>query len=156
MWSLLGGNQRSTNQITIPKYVADPKPDSIQLATALQYGTALGLPSLSAFLRDFTAKVFDPGYSNWETLINAGSTDAWSKICTLLLERGDGILCEEWTYPSALATAWPSGFRPVALPMDGAGMTPEGLEDLLCNWNEGEHDGMKRYVLARMQLLPVL
>lgn len=62
-----------------------------------------GLPPLQAFIKEFTAKVFQPAYANFDTLLNAGSTDAWSKICTLLCERGDGILCEEWTYPSALA-----------------------------------------------------
>lgn len=64
---------------------------------------ATGLPALQQFIHDFTARVFDPAYADFETLLNAGSTDAWSKICTTLLERGDGILCEEWTYPSALA-----------------------------------------------------
>jgi hypothetical protein len=114
-----------TTTFTIPKYADDAQ--AVQLSTALQYGelsfpspfarsrskltrhlgvgTATGLPSLTKFIHDFTAKVYDPGYSNWEVLINAGSTDAWSKICTTLLERGDGILCEEWTYPSALAVS---------------------------------------------------
>ncbi|ORY77211.1 pyridoxal phosphate-dependent transferase [Leucosporidium creatinivorum] len=131
-----------TTTFTIPKFADDAQ--AIQLSTALQYGTATGLPSLATFIHDFTAKVYDPGYSNWEVLVNAGSTDAWSKICTTLLERGDGILCEEWTYPSALATAWPSGFKPVPLPMDGGGMTAEGLEDLLANWDPEARGGMSR------------
>ena len=99
---------------------------------------------MAEFIHAFTAKAFTPGYSNFETLLNAGSTDAWSKITTTLLESGDGILCEEWTYPSALSAAWPNGFRPVPLPMDGGGMTPEGMEELLGSWNPDEHDGMRR------------
>ena len=81
------------------------------------------VPGLAKFLHEFVDTVYQPGYSDWEVMINAGSTDAWSKIVPLLLNKGDGILCEEWTYPSALSTAWPAGFRPVPLPMDGQGMT---------------------------------
>ncbi|KAK4051762.1 hypothetical protein OIO90_004586 [Microbotryomycetes sp. JL221] len=143
LWSLLS-NRPASRTITIPKFEQEPTPESIQLSTALQYGTAAGLPALAKFINEFVDKVFDPGYGNWEIVINAGSTDAWGKICSLILEPGDGILCEEWTYPSALATAWPNGFRPVALPMDGAGMTPEGLEHLLANWDKSAHDGMRR------------
>ncbi|KAM0789987.1 hypothetical protein ACM66B_005319 [Microbotryomycetes sp. NB124-2] len=142
LWSLF--SSRPTTQFTIPKYEHDAKPDSIQLSTALQYGTSAGLPKLGAFLREFTEKVYRPGYANWDIILNAGSTDAWGKIIELLLEPGDGILCEGYTYPSALATAWPHVFKPVPLPMDGAGMTAEGLEHVLANWNEDEHDGMKR------------
>lgn len=65
-------------------------------------GTATGLAPLQAFIKEFTSVVFQPAYANYDTLMNAGSTDAWSKICTTLCERGDGILCEEWTYPSAI------------------------------------------------------
>ena len=64
---------------------------------------ATGLPPLQAFIKEFVATVFQPAYADWDLLVCAGSTDAWAKICTTLLERGDGILCEEWTYPSALA-----------------------------------------------------
>ncbi|KAK4047631.1 hypothetical protein OIV83_005289 [Microbotryomycetes sp. JL201] len=142
LWSLF--SSRPTTQFTIPKYEQDAKPDSIQLSTALQYGTSAGLPKLGQFIREFTEKVYQPEYGNWDIIINAGSTDAWGKICELLLEPGDGIMCEGYTYVSALATAWPHGFRPVPLPMDGAGMTAEGLEELLANWDESAHDGMKR------------
>lgn len=32
------GAQAKTTRLDIPKYVSDPKPDSLQLSTALQYG----------------------------------------------------------------------------------------------------------------------
>ncbi|KAI5480676.1 hypothetical protein MNV49_007603 [Pseudohyphozyma bogoriensis] len=142
LWNLLAP---STKKIEVPKYAADPKdPNAIQLAVALQYGTATGIPPLANFIREFTGLVFTPAYTNWTTLINAGSTDAWGKIATMLGDRGDGILCEEWTYPSALSSAWPAGLRPVPIPMDGAGMTPEGMEKILAEWNLEERGGMKR------------
>lgn len=42
-------------------------------------------------------------------------------------------------------TGWPSGFRPVPLKMDGEGMTPAGLTDVLANWDVAARDGMTRY-----------
>jgi hypothetical protein len=66
-------------------------------------GTAQGLPALHNFIDSFVSHVYDPGYADFKTVINAGSTDAWGKIVTTLCEPGDGVLCEEWTYPSALA-----------------------------------------------------
>ncbi|SGZ29995.1 BQ5605_C052g12585 [Microbotryum silenes-dioicae] len=141
LWSFF---KPTTTTITIPKYIPNATLDQIQLSSALQYGTAVGIPSLAKFIKDFTELVFRPGYANYETLVNAGSTDAWSKICTTLLERGDGFLCEQNTYPSALSTAWPSGFRPIPLPMDGAGFTPEGLQDLLEDWDVFARGGMRR------------
>jgi hypothetical protein len=47
-------------------------------------GTAAGLPALHDFINTFTARVYKPGYSDWATVINAGSTDAWGKIITTL------------------------------------------------------------------------
>lgn len=45
---------------------------------------------------------------------------------------------------SDCSTAWPSGIKPVPLPMDGDGLTVDGMEQVLANWNPDEHDGMQR------------
>ncbi|GAA6038133.1 hypothetical protein JCM8097_007563 [Rhodosporidiobolus ruineniae] len=137
-----GQAAKKTDEWSVNKYETDPL--KVQLSSALQYGTATGLPALAAFLRTFTARVYRPAYKNYACLVNAGSTDAWSKIVTTLCDPGDGVLAEEWTYPSALATAWPYGIKPVPLPMDGEGMTPEGLDELLGGWNAEERGGMRR------------
>ncbi|GAA5841313.1 hypothetical protein JCM11251_001622 [Rhodosporidiobolus azoricus] len=139
---LPGGGAKKTDTWEIRKF--EDEPGKIQLSSALQYGTAAGLPALHSFIDTFTAHVYRPATSDWATVINAGSTDAWGKIVTTLCNPGDGVLAEEWTYPSALASAWPYGIRPVALPMDGEGMTPEGMDEILGNWNEEERGGMKR------------
>lgn len=47
------------------------------------------------------------------------------------------------TFPDC-STAWPSGIKPVPLPMDGDGLTVNGMEQVLANWNPEEHDGMQR------------
>ena len=43
------------------------------------------------------------------------------------------------------STAWPNGFKPVPLPIDGEGLTVNGMRDLLENWDPSQHDGMRRY-----------
>ncbi|BGP41633.1 hypothetical protein JCM10450v2_005696 [Rhodotorula kratochvilovae] len=142
LWSWIAGGGKKTDSWTIPKFSDDKT--QIQLSSALQYGTAAGLPPLAKFIHEFTDRVYQPGTADFRTVINAGSTDAWGKIATTLADPGDGVLCEEWTYPSALASVWPSGIKPVTLPMDGEGMTPEGMDALLAGWNPDEHGGMRR------------
>ncbi|KPV72309.1 uncharacterized protein RHOBADRAFT_55794 [Rhodotorula graminis WP1] len=141
LWSWIAGTKK-TDLWTLNKFDADKT--KIQLSSALQYGTAAGLAPLAKFIHEFTERVYQPGTADFRTVINAGSTDAWGKIATTLSNPGDGILCEEWTYPSALASVWPSGLKPVTLLMDNEGMTPEGMDDLLSAWNPDERGGMKR------------
>ncbi len=75
LWKLFGGSGRKekTSTITIPKY-AD-RPEDINLATALQYGMATGLPALSKFINEFVGKTYKPAFSDWTTLIQTGNTD---------------------------------------------------------------------------------
>jgi aromatic amino acid aminotransferase I len=42
LMSLFTSDQVKTSRLEIPKYVSDPKPDSLQLSTALQYGQSQG------------------------------------------------------------------------------------------------------------------
>lgn len=131
-----------TKTITVPKWPS--KPDELSLSTALQYSTAEGMPALLKFTYDFTARVYQPATADFKTLMCCGSTDAWGKIVTTLCNRGDGVLCEEWTYSSALSTAWPNGIKPVAVDMDGEGIIPAAFESLLRDWDPTKRGGMQR------------
>ena len=53
------------------------------------------------------------------------------------------ILTEEWTYPSALASAKPYGVLPVPIKIDGEGMRADDLRRVLAEWDEEER-GAKR------------
>lgn len=137
-----------TTRIEVKKYEKNPGPTTIQLSTALQYSQATGLLPLQSFIHTFVAELYRPAYANFETLLCAGSTAAFQVICTTLAESGDGLLCEDYTYPSALATAWPSGIKPVPCPIDGGGLVAEGMEEILANWDVEARGGMKRSVVA--------
>lgn len=75
LWKLFGGSSRKekTAPITVPKYPANS--GDINLAQALQYGTATGLPQLREFINNFAEKVYQPAYSDWTTLVHTGNTD---------------------------------------------------------------------------------
>lgn len=64
----------------------------------------------------------------------------WNRISRLLLNPGDTVLVEEWTFPSALASAHPIDVRWKGVPMDSQGMRPDSLREILAGWNV-ERDG---------------
>jgi aromatic amino acid aminotransferase I len=59
--------------VTIPKYAA--KPGDLCLATTLQYSPAVAIPQLQQIMYDFTAKVYQPAYEDFTTLVHTGNTD---------------------------------------------------------------------------------
>ncbi|OCF35477.1 aromatic amino acid aminotransferase I [Kwoniella heveanensis CBS 569] len=135
---------KPTISFTIPKYA--PKPTdatTIQLSSSLQYAAATGPPALPLFLREYVSKVYRPAYADWDVLVNVGATDGWSKIVNMLVELGDAILVEEWTYPSAENTFLAYECERVPVKMDAEGILPEILEKVLSEWDE-EKRGKRR------------
>jgi aromatic amino acid aminotransferase I len=65
------------------------------------------------------------------------------KAMSTFMNPGERFITEEWTYPSALATASPFGVYPVAIAMDGEGMRSDSLREMLQAWDE-EQMGAKR------------
>lgn len=114
-----------------------------QLSVALQYAMPSGLPPLAAFCRQFTELVYKPAYADWSVLLNSGNTDAWSKVALTLCNPGETILVEEATYPAATATVLPQGVHCRGVAMDGQGMLPDALEEVLASWDE-EAQGARR------------
>lgn len=68
---------------------------------------------------------------------------SWSKAIMTFCNPGDVFLTEEWTYPSALATARPYGVQPIPVKIDGEGMRSDDLRKVLAEWDE-EVRGAKR------------
>lgn len=131
---LLGG---SNVNFTIPKYADDPKdPMAIQLATSLQYQAATGPPAFPKFLRRYVETIFRPAYADWDVLLDVGATDGFGKVFNMLLELGDSILVEEWSYPGAMNAYEPFEVNVVALKMDGQGVLPDYMEETLANWDD--------------------
>jgi aromatic amino acid aminotransferase I len=138
---LFGSKKLET--ISVPKYVKDAKPTDLQLATSLQYQAATGPPALPLFLRKYVETVYKPAYGDWDVLLNVGNTDGWAKIVGLLMEKGDAVLVEEWTYPGAENAFLPLECEMVAIKMDGEGVLPSHMDKVLGEWDE-EKRGKKR------------
>ncbi|KAF5393629.1 hypothetical protein D9757_000057 [Collybiopsis confluens] len=135
IWNLLPwSNKERTTSFTVPKY--SRQTGDLSLETGLQYSLAKGLPQLDQILHEFVSKIFQPGYSNWTTLVHTGNTDGWSKVVQTILNPGDGLLCSEWTYPSAMANAMPYNIKYVPISMDSEGMDSTSLRKTLMGWDE--------------------
>ncbi|EJD01652.1 PLP-dependent transferase [Fomitiporia mediterranea MF3/22] len=143
-WRLFSSNKKErTEHMSIPKYTSAKPSEEISLDVALQYGTAQGLIPLQNFMREFTKRVYRPQYADFTTLVHAGNTDGWGKAMQTLCNPGEKFLTEEWTYPSALASARPYGVMPVAIKIDNEGMRSDDLRKVLEEWDE-EARGAKR------------
>ncbi|KAI0065787.1 PLP-dependent transferase [Artomyces pyxidatus] len=137
LWRLFGTDKGTehTTRVVVPKAPVAGD-DGLNLATALQYGPATGIAKTQKFIHDFTARVHQPAYSDFATLVHAGNTDGWSRVVKALCNPGDTIITEDWTYPSAVANATPVGVNFLPVPMDGQGMRPDSLRKLLAEWDE--------------------
>ena len=115
----------------------------MNLSTALQHGSGTGDVLLRNWAREFTQKVFQPAYADWDILLNSGNTDAWCKIVRLLCEPGDVILVEKHTYPSSQSLWIPMGCQAAPVELDSEGLRADALENILEGW-EASHPGVKR------------
>jgi DNA-binding transcriptional MocR family regulator len=123
----------------------------IDLATALEYGTAEGYPPLLNFIREFTRTNLHPNVpykGGPDVVLTCGNTDGFSKVIQALSnewfpgenlnEVREGLLVEEYCYMNAVQTARPRGLNIVPVKMDDEGMIPfgeGGLKDVLENWD---------------------
>jgi hypothetical protein len=69
-----------------------------------------------------------------------------------LLNKGEGILVGEWTYPAALATATSFGVSPVPIAIDGQGIQSDHLRKVLSEWDENARCMPRPHV---MYIIPV-
>ncbi|PWY86481.1 aromatic amino acid aminotransferase [Aspergillus sclerotioniger CBS 115572] len=146
------GYSHSTERRIVPK--ESPTTNllkKIDLTTALQYGTAEGLPVMADFIRQFTRDHLHPNvpYAGGpSTLLTCGSTDGFAKAIETFsspwdprrdwISQREGILCEEFVYMNAIQTVNPRGLNVVAVAIDAQGMLAYGkggLADVLENWD---------------------
>ncbi|KAJ6539317.1 pyridoxal phosphate-dependent transferase, partial [Mycena capillaripes] len=134
LWKLLGAGKEKTTPVTVPKYPV--RPEDLNLATALQYGMSSGIPQLQKIVKEFSDKVYQPAYGNYQILLHAGNTDGWNKVVITICNPGEGVLVSKWTYPSAMASMQPYNIKPVPVEIDGEGMRSDALRTLLTEWDE--------------------
>jgi aromatic amino acid aminotransferase I / 2-aminoadipate transaminase len=67
-------------------------------------------------------------------LLSCGNTDALYKIFNMVLDPGDFVLVEEFTYPSALASLRPLRVNTIGVKLDSEGILESDLLHILTNW----------------------
>ncbi|KIJ20218.1 hypothetical protein PAXINDRAFT_166331 [Paxillus involutus ATCC 200175] len=149
---LFGTNdaKERTSSVTIPKYPT--LPSDVNLAACLQYSGAVAQGQLQEFLHHFVSEVYQPLIEDYSILIDTGNTDGWNRAVMMLCNPGEGVLCEEWTYPSAVASMLPSNIKPVPIAMDGLGMRSDDLERVLSTWDADARQMPRPHV---MYIIPV-
>ena len=66
------------------------------------------------------------------TMVTDSTTHALDAVTSVLMNPGDSILIEEYTYCHFTdCTVERQGYQPVSVPMDEGGITPEGLEKVI-------------------------
>ncbi|KAK7416721.1 hypothetical protein QQX98_005047 [Neonectria punicea] len=146
---------RLAPHIRIPRH--GDGPDSVRkidLATALQYGGALGYPPLYAWLRKLSSSVYHPNipYEGGADIITTrGSADGLSKIFELLFNPWDedlshvrdreGLIVEGFVYGPPVTQIKPKDVNIAPVKMDAQGMLAYGtgsLFEVLQNWDPAQ------------------
>ncbi|KAJ5738059.1 hypothetical protein N7493_001214 [Penicillium malachiteum] len=69
----------------------------------------------------------------------------------MFYEKDDCIIVDEYTFSTALETAWPlgikTGIKTVPIPMDKEGLIPEALNHQISNWEESKVESRKPFLL---------
>ncbi|KIX95508.1 uncharacterized protein Z520_08628 [Fonsecaea multimorphosa CBS 102226] len=109
---------------------------SIDLSIALSYGYSLGCEQLIQYLATHVSHVHSPPYSDWEICLTGGNTMAMETAFRNFTDPGDFVLVEEYTYSGMIEAATPLGLKLVPVAMDGDGLSPQSLNNILSTWNE--------------------
>lgn len=118
---------------------------TLDLAKALQYMQGTGDRELLGFMRAHTEMIHHPPYEDWDVLMTAGNTNAIETCLRMLLNRGETLLIEEYSFSSVLECARPQGIVPISVKLDGQGIIPAALDEQLNSWDESK--GPKPQVL---------
>jgi aromatic amino acid aminotransferase I len=93
---------------------------------SINYQRGDGMPVLKEWIKSHTASVHKPP-NDFGSCVTVGSTDAISKILTLL--ECDSLIFDEFAYGHSVITSETLGKKPIGVRMDENGMLPSVLRD---------------------------
>jgi aromatic amino acid aminotransferase I len=128
----------------------------VGLSSTLQYGLGTGDPHLVSFLKAHTQMVHNPPYEDWSTTLTCGNTYSFYTCLRMLVEKGDYLIMEEYTYSSAISTCGPMGIKVVGIEMDDEGMLPASLDTVMSNWDVSVRGARKPRVVYLVPYPPFL
>ena len=111
------------------------------LDVALNYGQATGSAQMLRFVTEHTEIVHQPPYDDWACTTSIGTTNAFELACRMLVNRGDYVLTESYTFSSAVETLRPLGANLIGINMDAEGLLPAHIDSILTDWDPTNRDG---------------
>lgn len=121
-------------KVHIPKDPSRAGKNDLPLAQTLQYGLSGGAQCLVDFIKEHTEMTHSIPYKNWDICATTGNTNAWDSVLRTFTNAGDSILCEEFSFSSAIECAHGQQIKVIPAKVDLEGLLPEALEDQLNNW----------------------
>jgi len=114
--------------------LADPQ-------AALQYSNTNGMPELLAHL-EVLQKAFHgtvaQDKAEQSILVSTGSQDALTKVMELVLDEGESLLLEDYTYSGSLSFLQAYNCKLVPVRTDPAGILPSSLRTILDSWEPSQ------------------
>jgi len=119
----------------------------------LLYSPTLGKPELLEWIRNFMQNQHGRDYEreNLLTCVTSGSQDALQRAFDLILDEGDSLLVEQYTYCGALAALKPLSVNLIELPIDENGIIPSEMDRILSTWDETKKFPKALYVIPTGQ-----
>ncbi len=108
----------------------------LDLDRVLQYGMSAGFAELVKPLEELNHLIHGKPIADGGVYVSLGCTDGVSKTFTMFCEPGDNVLCEQYTFGSSLNSGRAKGVNFVPIKMDGGGLLPEDLEEVMASWDE--------------------
>lgn len=82
----------------------------------------MGYAPLRTWLREHTATLHRPAQTDFSIVLTNGASHSIEHVLRMLLNPGDGLLMEEYTFPQVSeGIAVPAGYVPLGVPMDDFG-----------------------------------
>lgn len=119
-------------------------PNLTDLSTGLQYAAVEGHTPLLEFTKNFITRAHKPANNEWGLIITTGASDGLNKAVDAVLDNGDVILIEEFTFTPFLRFVDNAGAIPIPvkidLSSDSNGLDLDHLQSLLENWQVHHKD----------------
>lgn len=133
----IGATPKSTEDVITTTVFKRPElndANDIPLARSLQYGLSEGQKEVMEFIKEHTKIVHRIPHDDWDVIATTGNTQGWDALLRTFLGKGDTLLVEEYTFPSALEAANSLGLTTFPVPVDDLGIVPEKMESILNSW----------------------
>ncbi|KAK9806204.1 hypothetical protein WJX72_005253 [[Myrmecia] bisecta] len=106
--------------------------DPVMMTAAQQYNThGKGYPALYNWAKAHVEALHSPPGEH-DLMITTGAQHAFDMISSLLLNRGDTLLLEEYTYSHTIESIVnPKGYKALPVAMDSNGLSPDALVKVL-------------------------